>query len=74
MKKMLICLLLALCLCLCLVLVSCAPTTSDPSKLPSVPGTEEPEKKGEITFSPDAGGNVNINEPNQQVSGSTVLH
>lgn len=72
MKKTILCLLMALCLCLCLVLVSCSP--EGPADTTPVPGADGGEKKGEVTFSPDAGGSVDIDEPNQQVPGSTVLH
>lgn len=74
MKKSILCLLLALCLCLCLVFASCSPDDETPDDTVPVPGADGGDKKGEVTFTQDPGGNVGIDEPNEQVPGSTVLH
>ncbi len=67
MKKTVLCIFLALCLCLCALLASCKkdpdPPPDNPPPVTTDPG-ELGEKKGNIYYTADPGGDVNPPEPN----------
>lgn len=76
MKKTIFCLFLALCLCLCMVLASCK-HDEEPDTPPDDPtqGNEElGEKKGNIYYTADPGGDVSATEPNEPVEDGTVRY
>lgn len=74
MKKTIICLLLALCLCLCVVLASCKPDDEPEPPPEEDPSGEVGEKKGNVYYTVDQGGDVDAAEPNEPVEDQTVRY
>ncbi len=76
MKKTFLCIFLALCLCLCVVLASCKKDPETPPDDPTTPTDtgELGEKKGNVYYTPDPGGDVDVPEPNEQPEDGTVRY